>query len=364
MPAECEMKNLRSMFSSVNKQGGSISLESVISLSVLFLLFVVGTLIFLRQSRFDEKYFNASIVQPSQISSEKGVDSKTVSETSDAKADAWEIDLTAPNGFAPMSAEEAFDRITLSDKIDGKADSYLQAGFVRLTCRRFVNKANQEKWFEFYLYDMGLPRNSFSVYSSQKREGVTPRDFTEFAYSTENAVFFAHGKYYIEIISAVQDKELIKDLITMSKSFVGKRAAGNVKLPELKYLPKENLDLGSVSLISKNGFGYDKFDNIITATYLIRGKKILAFISIRQNAKNAEELKQGYDNTISEFVGKERLKPETDQIPGLIVSDVFGEYEMVFAKGNIVAGIHSAPDKTIGEEIAVSLYKQISGLMK
>jgi hypothetical protein len=336
----------------------------MISFAILFILFVVGTLIFLRQSRFDEKYFNASIVQPNQISSEKGVDSKTVSETIDTKVDALEIDLTAPNGFSPMSAEETFDRITLSDKIDGKADSYLQAGFVRLTCRRFVNKANQEKWFEFYLYDMGLPRNSFSVYSSQKREGVTPRDFTEFAYSTENAVFFAHGKYYVEIISAVQDKELIKDLITMSKSFVGKRAAGNVKLPELKYLPKENLDLGSVSLISKNGFGYDKFDNIVTAAYLIRGKKVLAFISIRQDAKNAEELKQGYDNTISEFVGKERLKPETDQIPGLMVADVFGEYELVFAKGNIIAGIHSAPDKTIGEEIAAGLYKQISGLTK
>jgi hypothetical protein len=358
------MKDPEHVEPSITKPNGSKELESAISIFILCLLLAIGALIFLRQSSFDEKYFSASIVQPSQSSSETAADLKTESNAALLKTDALVLDSDAPNGFTPMSAEENFDSITLSDKIDGKADGYLQAGFVRLTCRRFVKKTNQEQWFEFYLYDMGLPRNAFSVYSSQKREGVTPRDFTEFAYSTENAVFFAQGKFYVEIISSVKDKALTGDLIGMSKSFVAKQAAGNVKLPELKYLPKENLDLGSISLISKNGFGYDKFDNIITATYLVQGKKILAFVSIRENAKNAEELKQGYDNTLSEFVGKERLQPETNQIPGLIIADVFGEYEMVFAKGNVVGGIHSAPDKSLGEEIAVRLYKQISGLIK
>ena len=345
-------------------QRGSVSLESISSFSILLLLLIIGILIFLRQSSFDEKYFSASIVQPGQDGSENAVDLKTENKSGIKESGTSGLDLDAPDGFSPMSAEENFDPVTLSDKIDGKADGYLQAGFVHLTCRRFVNEANQERWFEFYLYDMGLPRNSFSVYSSQKREGVTPRDFTEFAYSTENAVFFAQGRYYVEIISSVKDSALVNDLITMAKSYVGKHAAANVKLPELKYLPKENLDLGSISLISKNGFGYDKFDNILTATYQVQRKKVLAFISIRENARNAEELKQGYDNTLAEIAGKERLKPDTDQVPGLVIADVFGEYEMVFAKGNIIAGIHSAPDKGLGEEIAERLYKQISGLTK
>lgn len=352
------------MASLLKKQKGSVSLESIVSFSILFILLAIGVLIFLRQFRFDEKYFNTSIVQHGQISSENSVEQKTENDSGVTKDDASRLDLAVPNGFSPMSEEETFDPITLSDKIDGKADTYLQAGFVRLTCRRFVNNANQEQWFEFYLYDMGSPRNAFSVYSSQKREGVTPRDFTEFAYSTDNAVFFAQGKYYVEIIASIQNKTLINDLVATSNSFVAKQETDNVKLPELKYLPKENLDTGSISLISKNGFGYDKFDNIITATYQVQGMKILAFISIRENAKNAEDLKQGYDETLSEFVGKERLKPETDQIPGLVTADVFGEYEMIFTKGNVIAGVHSAPDKAVGEEIAVRLYKQISGLIK
>jgi hypothetical protein len=71
-----------------------------------------------------------------------------------------------------------------------------------------------------------------------------------------------------------------------------------------------------------------------------------------------------YDSLLAEFIGEERLKPETDQIPGLKIVDLFGEYEMFFAKGNIIAGIHAAPDKKLGEEVAVNLYKKISELVE
>lgn len=329
---------------------GSVSHESVISLSILIVLIIIGISIFLRQYRFDKDYFNASVMQAGQGDAAK----------ESASGDGLVIDVTAPGGYSSMSDQENFDQISLSDKIDGKADGYLQAGFVRLATKRFVKDADPSQWFEFYLYDMGEPRNAFSVYSSQKREGVTPQAFTEFAYSTDNALFFACGSLYIEIISAVADEALIKDLIALSKVFVKSQSADNAELPELAFLPPEDLDMGSISLIAKNGFGYDKFDNIITATYLVNGNKIMAFISIRDNSEIAQELAKGYDDTLSEFVGTERIKPESDHIPGLIIADVFGEYELLFTKGNIIAGIHSAGDKDLGEEIAVRLYNRIS----
>jgi hypothetical protein len=334
------------------KEDGSASPESIISISILFLLAVISLLVFLKQSHFDKDYFNVTVMQTGQAGA------KTAASASQSK-DMLEINIVPPQGYAPMSEMESFNEISLSDKIDGKADGYIQAGFVRLDCKRFAKESNQAEWFEFYLYDMGVPRSAFSVYSSQKREGVTSLDFTRFAYSTDNAVFFACGKYYIEIISAVQDKDLINSLIAMSKGFIAKQSADNVELPELNYLQSENLDNGSISLLAKNGFGYDKFDNIITATYLVQGKKITAFLSIRDTKENAEALKKGYDATLSEFVGKDRLAPESNQIPGLIIANVFDEYELVFTRGNIIAGIHSAPDKKLGEELAVKLYNKI-----
>jgi hypothetical protein len=342
--------------SAENKQKGAASRESRISIAILFLLVLIGVLVFLQQFRYDKAYFNASVMQTGQAAGNSNTSSNNKSSAA--------LNISAPEGFSPMSEQEAFDSVSLSDKIDGKAEGYLAAGFVSLTCRRFANDSNPDQWFEFYLYDMGLPRNAFSVYSSQKREGVTPQNFTKFAYSTDNALFFAFGKFYIEIISGLKDEALIKKLIVFSKGFIEKQPSDNVELPELELLPAENLDTGSISLISKNGFGYDKFDNIITATYQIEGKKITAFLSIRETKENAETLAKGYDNTLSEFVGKERMKPETAQIPGLIIADVFDEYEIFFTKGNIIAGVHSASDKKLGEGLAANLYKKISESIK
>jgi hypothetical protein len=163
-------------------EAGSDRLESMIGGSILFSLVIIGILIFSQQFRYDEDEFNASVIQPGSA-----VD--TTASSPKAKVSLRILGLE-PENYISMSDRESFDQYTLSDKINGKADGYLASGFVQLVCRRFVHSSNQENWFEFFLYNMGFPRNAFSVYSKQRREGVTEQGFTEFAYSTENAVFF------------------------------------------------------------------------------------------------------------------------------------------------------------------------------
>lgn len=346
-------KSLSSMIQTVRR---SASLESVISVSILFLLIIVGILIFFQQFRYDEKIFNVSAIQ-------SGIGSKT-GDTAMEGIGAIKIAGLEPEGFEPMSDQESFNQATLSDKIDGKADLYLEAGFIQLTAGRFLSRSNPEIWFEFFLYDMGLPRNAFSVYSNQKREDVTDQDFAEFAYSTENAVFFPEGRYYVEILGSLDQESLVKDMILMSKNFIAKYPGSPVELPELAFLPEENLKPESVSLILKNGFGFQDFNNIFTGTYTLDGHKILAFVSLRGSEEEAASLATSYDDFISEFIGPERLKPETDRIPGLRVANVFDEYEIFFVKGNVIAGIHSAQERNAGEQMALNLYKKISELVK
>jgi hypothetical protein len=338
------------------RKGGSDRLESIVGGAILFCLVIIGILIFFQQFRYDEDKFTASVIQPGSA-----VD--TMASSPEAKVSLKILGLE-PENYISMSDRESFDQYTLSDKINGKADGYLSSGFVQLVCRRFVHSSNQEKWFEFFVYNMGFPRNSFSVYSKQKREGVTEQDFTEFAYSTENAVYFVYGKYYIEIIAAVEDEAVIQDMILMAKNFMDKFRGGSVDLPELEYLPSDNLDPESISLILNNGFGFKDFDNIFTGTYRLQGRGVLAFVSLRGTAEEAEFLATAYDDFLSEFIGQERLKPETDRIPGVKIADLFGEYEIFFVKSNVLGGIHAASDKIIGEEIAFQLYTRISELMK
>jgi hypothetical protein len=324
----------------------------MVSIVILMILALIAVAILVKQSRFDEAQFDELVMQTGQADSASG------------EASVPDIAVVAPAGFSPMSDTESFDRASLSDKINGKADGYLEAGFVYLTCRRFISDAQAEQWFEFYLYDMDVSRNAFSIFSKQKRDGVDDLDFTEYAYATENAVFLATGKYYVEIISAAQDPELVANMVRMAKNFIQKYSAGSVTLPELAYLPPEGLDVKSVSLIPKDGFGYSGFNNIFTGTYQIDGSRVMAFVSIRETPEAAATLVAGYDAILSEFVGDERLSPETVQIPGLVIVDLFGEYEMFFAKGNILAGVHGVSDRAVGEKLAGDLYNQISDVAK
>jgi len=340
------------MFRNISGQAGGARTESLVSTTILIVLVLIATAVFLKQSRFDEAVFEVPVMQAGQTNS--GAE----------EVSGPDISSIAPEGFSPMSDTESFDRTTLSDKIDGKADGYLDAGFLRLTCRRFINESQPDQWFEFYLYDMEISRNAFSIYSKQKRDGVADQDFTEYAYATENAVFFATGEYYIEIISAAQDPALVASMIQMAKNFIQQHAAGSVSLPELAYLPTEGLDVKSVSLIPKDGFGYSGFDNIFTGTYEMDGSRIMAFVSIRKTPEEAAALAKGYDDILSEFVGDERISPETRQVPGLVIVDLFGEYEMVFTKDNIIAGAHGVTDKAAGERLAENLYHQISDMTK
>jgi len=119
-----------------------------------------------------------------------------------------------------------------------------------------------------------------------------------------------------------------------------------------------------VSLIPTDGFGYSGFDNIFTGTYEFEGSRVMAFVSIRETAEEAAALAKGYDDILSEFVGEDRVAPETDRIPGLVIVDLFGEYEMFFTKENIIAGVHGVADKAAGERLAENLYNKISDVTK
>ncbi|MBM4397772.1 MAG: hypothetical protein FJ087_19045, partial [Deltaproteobacteria bacterium] len=64
---------------------------------------------------------------------------------------------------------ERFGPDTLSDKINGRADFYLDAGFVGLTCAVVASGTHRDLRFEACDYDMGSFRGAFSVYSRQVR---------------------------------------------------------------------------------------------------------------------------------------------------------------------------------------------------
>ena len=265
--------------------------------------------------------------------------------------------ISLPSGQSPLSPLETFDAVTLSDKINGKAELYLSAGFLRLHSQRFTNEAAGDAWMEVFVYDMQSAQNSFSVFSAQRREDARTLDLGQHAYQTQNAIFFAHGPFYVEIVATDVSETIIQAMITFAQDFIAKHPVENQTIGEKELFPTEGLIPNSISLVSADAFGYDRFDQIFTATYKIEGHELMAYYSRRQTPREAEELASSYRNFLAEFGGK---PAESDlNIKSAEMINILDTYEIVFSHGPYLAGVREAADKQPARELALQLFRRI-----
>src|SRR5665647_322452 len=144
-------------------------------------------------------------------------------------------------GFTPLAPMESFGPETLSDKIDGKAELYLSAGFKEMSCRKFGLDRADKAYVEVFIYDMGSAQNAFAVFSGQRRSGSPSIPLTANAYATTNALFFTQGKYYVEIVADRASETLQKSLGDYATALLPKLPSDGKAKDEAALFPKEGL---------------------------------------------------------------------------------------------------------------------------
>src|SRR3989339_1930214 len=120
-------------------------------------------------------------------------------------------------GFTPLVPAQSYGPDNLSDKIDGKAELYLSAGFKEMSCRSFGLGGKGGAHVEVFVYDMGSAPNAYAVFSGQRRQGSPTIPLTANAYSTANALFFTQGKFYVEIVADRASETVQKSLEASAK---------------------------------------------------------------------------------------------------------------------------------------------------
>ena len=321
-------------------------LETSIGLVILLVLSTIAIGVFMKQSRYD-----ASIYQP-ELQVKEGLIPLSAATASASKLDAY-----LPENMMALTALENFGPDNLSDKIDGKAELYLSAGFARLRSQRFVDQTNPETWMEVFVYDMGSLQNAFAVYSMQKRPDTERLDVTPFAYRTENALFFVQGSEYVEIVGAANTEALVSDMLRFARSFVGDKSIAGETLNILQLFPAENLDETSISLLASDVFGFERFNNVFVARYRMGGMEMTAFLSLRDTPQEAEELAAAYYRLLGENGATD--VPTTIAIPGVKLLQVFDTYELIFHNGKQLAGVHEAESREGAEELALMLQRKL-----
>jgi hypothetical protein len=249
-----------------------------------------------------------------------------------------------PESLEVLTGYETFDPQTLSDKINGKADTYTQAGFVQLQTQAFALAGDPSQFVQIYLFDMGKPDNAFSVYSQQKRSGAEELEFADNAYATPNSVFFAHGRWYGELVGASESDELREAMLALARAFVDdQQPTARKKTDARDLLPSEGLIEGSAALLPSDVFSYGELDRVWTAKYRVGDNDVTAFVSRRADAGEAARLAQGYAGMLREYGAAPAEGAKLDA-PSAAVFDTGGTYEIVFAREAYLAGVHEAMD--------------------
>jgi hypothetical protein len=250
-----------------------------------------------------------------------------------------------PDSLRPLSPPEYYHAVTLSDKIDGKAEFYLSAGFIALETRRFslISAEQNPPWLERFVYDMGRRRNAFAVFSGQRRGNQRAVDFSAEGYASSNGIFFVHDRYYVEIIASDEATELQSAALAMARRFIDRHPDPGERLIEPELFDGPDLMPESIALIPANAFGLEKMNWIFTARYQKDSNELLAFISRRENAAEAEALAKAFADYFIEY-GGQRITPPNELAAARIV-EILGGYEIIYAHGSFIFGVHEAADK-------------------
>jgi len=328
--------------------GRAKRLESVISICLLAVLFLIGAGVFIKQFNYNMSRF--------------GVETPTATkfgiQNSEFKIP-FELGSLVPAGFNTLSQTEVYEPENLYEKINGKAPLYTESGFEKLSTQRFVSRNDDSLWMELFAYDMAGIRNAFSVYSVQRRAEAEPFSPMRFAYKTGNALYFVHGKYYIELVGSSESGELLRAMAEVARKIRANLAIDyDTGIAELALFPQENLVKESIKLYLANAFGFEKLTDTFSAPYKFDSDTITAFLSRRPNTQDAQTVAESYYNFLLNNGGT--AKPTANKtIQGKII-DFYGTTEIVFAIGPFVGGIHEAENPHAAEKLARILFNKLN----
>jgi hypothetical protein len=264
-------------------------------------------------------------------------------------------------GFTPLAPVESFGPDNLSDKIDGKAELYLPAGFKEMSCRKFALESAGKAYVEVFIYEMGSAQNAFAVFSGQRRPGSPGSPLTANAYSTANALFFTQGRFYVEIVADRAAEGLQNSLESYAKALLAKFPTKVAKKEtDLKTLfPKEGLAPDTVRLCAADTFGCEGLNNFFTGEYSLKSGKATGFMARRDTPEQAQAEAQRYLDFLAANGYQKVQTPAAPANFSVLVLD--NSYELVFVQGRTVAGVHDATSPEAALELAGKLRSELKG---
>ena len=267
-------------------------------------------------------------------------------------------EMTYPPEFVASAPPEYFGPDTLFEIINGDADLYLKAGFVRLQARGFTLKPELRDRLDLFAYQMKRHRSAFAVYSVRRSEEAQTSPLTRFAHRYRNGLFLVHGPFYLEILATEDSPRMVAAMNDLATVFIEAHAVAAEPIPELDFFPTEGLVPGSMALHPANAFGFDGFTDLFTARYRLNAESATAFLKPCSSPGAAVELAAEFQAFLASYDGV--AAPGNHLFPEGRLMRVMDAYTLVFVHDNTVAGVQEAGTPELAAGLARALQSRLA----
>jgi hypothetical protein len=295
---------------------------------------------------------------------------------------------------------ETFNADNLYEKIDGRAESFVQYGVKGMAYTFYHPADDASKEIQLYVFEMADPLRALGKFGSEKPDDIQSIVVGDGGYTSAGSTFLYAGKYYTQIVSTQDDPKFAAFALEIARRVAARQKPGSpapapapavaaassstpasapaeaaAKPAEAKpsatpASPAEMSPADYFALLPAGGrqndptyvpqdvFGYSFLTDVFMADYKEGDVGWQGFLRPYRDAKEAQEILDRYIASVKQD-GAEVKTIKTEGADEIVAVSNIGLFDVVFRKGNILAGANGATTAAPAEAFARALAKSL-----
>jgi hypothetical protein len=297
---------------------------------------------------------------------------------------------------------ETFNAENLYEKIDGRAESFSQYGVKGMAYTFYHPTGDPSNELQLYVFEMADTLKALGKYGSEKPDEARTVAVGSEGYTAAGSTLFYAGKYYTQIVSTQDDPKFAAFALEIAKRVAAKQKPGGggagapspavaqapgrtetdagtepeaktkavqaeAPKPAAETTPEALFALlpaggkqGDPKYVAQDVFGYSFLADVFMADYKEGDVTWQGFLRPYRDVNEAKDVFEKYKAGVKQD-GAE-LKPLTAEgADEMVVCSNIGLFDVVFRKGNTLAGANGATNLKPAETFARALAKSLPG---
>jgi hypothetical protein len=294
---------------------------------------------------------------------------------------------------------ETFNADNLFEKIDGRAESFIDYGVKGMAYADFHPTGDDSADVQVYVFEMGNSLKALGKYASEKPEEFKLIPIGTEGYVSAGSTMFYSGPYYTQVVTTSDDAKFTAFARALADRVAAKQSPGSetstptavasaagpegdpvVAESASKPAPPEKLPTtpkpkptgpealfallpdepgkASPKYVAQDAFGYSFLSDVFMADYQKDGTTWQGFLRPYRDAKEAEAVFNKYLEG-AKLDGAQIATIETEGADRMIKSANIGLVDVLFLKGNVIGGANGATQEKPAEAFARAFVKSL-----